>query len=937
MTLTFARPALRGRPRFFVCAEVFGHPIALIEKMLRGCIGQSRTDLQGGHLNHDGALNNEGSKAMRSANQRNGTGTMRSRQLGLGAAMLLACAGSAHGQFNHFWQPSGALFWTSPGNWSPSFLPGTSSIVKIESPSFPQTCILSGASSQVAAVNVGGVNGLLRTEGAGSLIADQIILGLQSSDMGSAIVSGPGSSWSAGPLFDAMFVGFHGTGSLLVEQGSQVNATGNLRVANHPGSSGEVVVTGAGTLVEVEQVSDPGGDFGGALNVGRDGQGSMQVLNGANVFAHNVLLGGGSDGNGEILVSGAGSLLQTTGAPTNSHIIIGFFGEGLMTVADGGTVIDAGRSWLADQPSGSGRLLVTGAGSSWNCFGDRMTAAFAGDGVIIARNGGRISVRNGDAPLRLTALASSTGTLCIGAEADSPAQGPGVLDISQITSLNGAGHLVFNHTGEYNLRNLDLEPIAVEGPVSILKAGPGTSIIRHGANSFTGDITIREGVLRAVADGSLGNAGNVVTLRTGGVLMNQEQDLTLPANRTIHLAQGQGRLRSGWERTFTINGPITGPGDLTIANDSGVVEIAGAAKTYGGATVIGRDADNGGNGPGATMRLGSGEVLPGSTHLRFNPGTNGVGRLELNGHTQTVGSIARRSGIGMVNGPGVLTVTGDPVGTDAAGQIRIQNGATLHLDDAISTQVDFICNNGATLAGYGGAAFVQFNSGSTGIPDQILTLNGQRWGGGSTLVWNLRDASFPPTDGIGQGWGGVAGFGPVMINATPSNPMTIQLHTLDSNGQPGPALGFDPQQPFSWAVMSHVLIFGTGVVNGFHPDAFVLDDSGFVGANGSFSVRSDDGHVFIDYTPGGPSGCPADLNTASASNPSAPGWGVPDGQITPADFTAFVSFFQSGDLRADLNTATAGNPAAPGWGVPDGVISPADFTAFVYFFQQGCD
>jgi hypothetical protein len=83
--------------------------------------------------------------------------------------------------------------------------------------------------------------------------------------------------------------------------------------------------------------------------------------------------------------------------------------------------------------------------------------------------------------------------------------------------------------------------------------------------------------------------------------------------------------------------------------------------------------------------------------------------------------------------------------------------------------------------------------------------------------------------------------------------------------------------------------------------------------------------------------CPADINTATAGNPAAPGWGVPDGQVTPADFTAFVSFFQSGDLRADLNTATAGNPSAPGWGVPDGILSPADFTAFVVFYQEGCD
>ena len=86
-----------------------------------------------------------------------------------------------------------------------------------------------------------------------------------------------------------------------------------------------------------------------------------------------------------------------------------------------------------------------------------------------------------------------------------------------------------------------------------------------------------------------------------------------------------------------------------------------------------------------------------------------------------------------------------------------------------------------------------------------------------------------------------------------------------------------------------------------------------------------------------PEGCnPADLNTATASNPASPDWGVPDGILTPTDFTAFVTFFSSGDLRADLNTASATSPASPGFGVPDGILSPTDFSAFVSYFNAGC-
>lgn len=91
-------------------------------------------------------------------------------------------------------------------------------------------------------------------------------------------------------------------------------------------------------------------------------------------------------------------------------------------------------------------------------------------------------------------------------------------------------------------------------------------------------------------------------------------------------------------------------------------------------------------------------------------------------------------------------------------------------------------------------------------------------------------------------------------------------------------------------------------------------------------------------SPGGPIACnPADLNTASASSPSAPGFGEPDGILTPSDFFAFVYFFQTGDLRADLNNASATNPSASGFGQPDGLISPADFIAFAFYFQEACN
>jgi len=69
--------------------------------------------------------------------------------------------------------------------------------------------------------------------------------------------------------------------------------------------------------------------------------------------------------------------------------------------------------------------------------------------------------------------------------------------------------------------------------------------------------------------------------------------------------------------------------------------------------------------------------------------------------------------------------------------------------------------------------------------------------------------------------------------------------------------------------------------------------------------------------------CPADINN--------------DGMLTFQDFFDFANAFMAGSLRdADLNSASATSPLAPGFGAPDGRITPADFVAFVFAYISGC-
>lgn len=93
--------------------------------------------------------------------------------------------------------------------------------------------------------------------------------------------------------------------------------------------------------------------------------------------------------------------------------------------------------------------------------------------------------------------------------------------------------------------------------------------------------------------------------------------------------------------------------------------------------------------------------------------------------------------------------------------------------------------------------------------------------------------------------------------------------------------------------------------------------------------------ILLTASTGG-SSCPADISSASAFSPGMPGFGQPDGVVSPTDFTAFAQFFAAGDLRADISSASASNPSVPGFGVPDGIVSSADYAAFVLYYTAGC-
>lgn len=92
---------------------------------------------------------------------------------------------------------------------------------------------------------------------------------------------------------------------------------------------------------------------------------------------------------------------------------------------------------------------------------------------------------------------------------------------------------------------------------------------------------------------------------------------------------------------------------------------------------------------------------------------------------------------------------------------------------------------------------------------------------------------------------GTNGSGVLEITATPQNPITIKVVSLDANDNPGPVEGFEIGWYYSWPIAQADAIIG------FDPSAFVVGSSGFAPADGAFHVAlaNGDTELRLEYVP----------------------------------------------------------------------------------------
>jgi T5SS/PEP-CTERM-associated repeat protein len=425
-----------------------------------------------------------------------------------------------------------------------------------------------GAQVQVSQFTVlgrgitGPATGSVTIASGGTLVTGPGGLGLGENPAGSGtlLVTGAGSLLDMASAPGDLLVGRQGPGSVMVETGGQImlSPTKGIDVGEVAGSTGTLTVAGPGSaLLGV-----------GGLNVGDRGQGTLSVAGGGTVAANSMDVGFRDGGAGAASVSGAGSAVTIAGA-----VRIGVFDpatlptSGSLTIADGATVT-AGGSPIAVQigrfASNSGTVLVTGAGSQLTATGS-LSIGVAGTGRLTVSDGAQASAGS----TVVGSAAGGDGTLVVtgpGAQY----QGGSVVRLGLNQSLDPAD--------PHGAATVSVGRGATLLGTSIL-AGPGAVV--GGDGTLAGPVTVQGGrVAPGGSPGTLSLTGTLdMTGAAGGVLEIEIGGLT-PGFHDLLAVNGNVSLTSG-----TLELRFVG-GFAPRANESVSFLTATGTLVFSGVTVV---------------------------------------------------------------------------------------------------------------------------------------------------------------------------------------------------------------------------------------------------------------------------------------------------------------------------------------------------------------
>ena len=549
------------------------------------------------------------------------------------------------------------------------------------------------------------------------------------------------------------------------------SATGGAITVNNGGS---LEVQNNVTIAATKQIFINGQGF--------NSQGALRSLSGTNSVAGMITLSSASRiqvdagtltlSNTGTAVSGADHSLTLGGNGTlnvNGAILLG---NGALTkVGSGVTTLNKANTYNALTTVNGGTLKAGATGAFGSTIGYVVDSTIGGTAVLdFNGKGGTLSslTLGGTGGATNNVVLGAAGTLLMGGDVTYLSAGSPLGSTISGTStarldLNGANRTFFVQDSAAAVNDLTVSAV-IQGAAGadIVKDDSG-KLLLSGANTFLGNVLIKEGTLAVSTATGLGSAAaaSMVTVETGGALELQGA-ITIASSKSLSL-QGSGagvsdngalRLLSG---TATYAGSVTLNSDARIQSDAGTLTLshasgisgAGLNLAVGGAgnvTINGalniKDLTK--NGAGVLL-LGAGGAYSGATTvaggtLRFNvanaiPSTSLVtiaaesaavtATLDLNGKVDGSGNSATLNGLklgGVANSTsnvtlgaaGKLALTGDvvfdelnnPLGStiSGTGTSRLDlNGAarTFNVGDSTNAALDLTVSAVIQSNGFG--------------------------------------------------------------------------------------------------------------------------------------------------------------------------------------------------------------------------------------------
>lgn len=566
--------------------------------------------------------------------------------------------------------------------------------------------------------------GTLRIESGGTLTMSASVasyMGNRLGATGSAVVTGPGSRWSAGLLY----VGNEGAGNVTVADGGVLTTGSDTMIAYLAGSSGSVTVEGTNSSWVSSGLIGVGvGDGAGA---GSLANGQLSIGSGGTVSGTSIVVGWFAGASGRLVVDGANSAITAS-----DYLEIGNVGDGTAIASNGGSIATTGGGTItiAYAAGSTGKLII----------GGETTAAAAGSvsaggGIIFGAGSGQLILNHTSDNYTLSSAISGTGSVLVKSGttrltgANSYTGGTTISGgklIGTTTSL--AGSIVDNTALVIDQETTGTFAGAISGTGSLEKTGTGT-VTLSGANTYSGGTTITAGRLVGTTGSLTGNIVNNATLE-----INQDADGTFAG-----AISGTGNLVKSGTGTVTLTGTLTYTGTTTILGGHliGNTAVIGGGVANDGVLEFEQTADgtysSSITGTGSLVKTGTGTlVLTGSN--TYSGGTTISGGTLVGSTTSLSGDVANQASLvfdqgsygqftGNIIGTGTLTKSGAGnlvlTGTNTyVGDTTVDAGR-LSVNGSIAASIVEI-KTGAELGGSGTVGGIVARSGSTLAPGNSI-------------------------------------------------------------------------------------------------------------------------------------------------------------------------------------------------------------------------